>query len=700
LSGESAGVATSGKPSAWRWGRAALGLLIGVAGSSFLAFYAYWYEINVHHAGFMPQVVIFALTPMVFFLFLLLAGVVNPLLRWALPRLALGRHALLLILGLWLLTGATCFRNLIVPVLATAGTAPFLESLRPVLKQAGISAYLRPELFLPEAEYRLFYYGVGDATEWIPPAAVPWVAWLGPMTFWLPLMVVAVVLAVALVRMMHRQWSRHELLTYPLAGVAESLLTSRSDRTLPDIFYSRAFWVGFGMTAFIYLVNGLHMWFPQVVQIPLEFEQRDLLREFPFLYHYCGTEAYSLFRGWIWPFMVGIAVLVPTEISLTSWLGYVLLIFAGGLYFMFTGDGIKGLNQQYYHAGAYVGAGLVILYLGRREYVNILRVAFTRRWPKGHPLEAGAWACRVYLLACAVLVALLVYAGMDWLVALLVVTAFSLMVVLIARLTAEIGIPWLANMGHTAQRLPYFFLGPAAIGPQSLTVMAVVAAVLDFDTSNTVAAQATTFEKLAEGSEPLVHRMRSGLGSTALLIAGLLIALGCAIFFILWNAHSFGAQQDGGTRGAVLGNMMRASEDINRMRLEGQLEKLSAVGGLGKIAYARPERRFWGFFGFGLALVVVCATLRLRFAWWPFHPLPLLLANTWCLSRLYHSFLLGWAIKVAIVKIGGGRFYSRSRPFFIGLIFGQIGMCGLWMLVDGLYYTLRGLHPPFYRYFA
>jgi len=91
--------------------------------------------------------------------------------------------------------------------------------------------------------------------------------------------------------------------------------------------------------------------------------------------------------------------------------------------------------------------------------------------------------------------------------------------------------------------------------------------------------------------------------------------------------------------------------------------------------------------------------MRLRFTWWPLHPLPFLLLNTWCLSRMNFSFFIGWAIKVALLKVGGGKVFTRSKAFFIGVIVGQIVMAGLWVTVSAIYFLCTGAQPKVISFF-
>jgi hypothetical protein len=105
-----------------------------------------------------------------------------------------------------------------------------------------------------------------------------------------------------------------------------------------------------------------------------------------------------------------------------------------------------------------------------------------------------------------------------------------------------------------------------------------------------------------------------------------------------------------------------------------------------------------GHFGFGAALTSLLASLRLWFAWWPIHPVGFLLVHTWGVRQAWFSVLLGWLVKVMIVRFGGAGLFRQARPVFLGLILGEVGVATFWLLVAlarlsmGLeYYAVRVL---------
>ena len=523
--------------------------------------------------------------------------------------------------------------------------------------------------------------------------SVPWALWWRPLMFWVPLMLVFVVLSASIVRMMHRQWSRHELLTYPLADVSDSFLRRLQGKAFPAAFYDKVFWFGFVLICFIYLVNGLQVWFPNMIKIPLAYYHTEILKEFPFLSKYCAGEAYAFFRAWIYPFIICIAVLLPTEISLTCWLGWMLMVLATGFYFLVTGEVFTGTEVGLVHYGMFVAMMAVILIIGRREYYNVLRCALTFRRTDDEPLRRAADAARVFVLAFVAFAALLTFLGFDWVIAVAMTCAFSLVVLLIARITAEIGDPWLVNFAGISSLMPFDMLGAATFGPRDVTNQAVIRTSLDgygFST-NSIAAQETTISKVREKERGWFSRA----GFNLILAGGICVAMSATIFFTLWDNYSFGSRREQRTYGeGEMGDPPYGAADvIDRLKTEGLLAKTAEATGLSKLHFFKIEWKFWRYFAYGALLVGLCALLRLRFSWWPFHPLPLLFFNTWAMSRLYMPFFLGWLIKAALLRIWGGKVFARAKPFFVGVIVGQIVMAGVWITVNAVYYLLYQTLP-------
>jgi len=95
----------------------------------------------------------------------------------------------------------------------------------------------------------------------------------------------------------------------------------------------------------------------------------------------------------------------------------------------------------------------------------------------------------------------------------------------------------------------------------------------------------------------------------------------------------------------------------------------------------------------GMAITVGLSIARVQFTWWPFHPLGYAMGPSWPLIQLWSSVLLGWLMKVVLMRYGSGKTYRRARPLFLGLVVGEFLIAGVWVVVSALTGT-RG-----YRFF-
>ena len=82
-----------------------------------------------------------------------------------------------------------------------------------------------------------------------------------------------------------------------------------------------------------------------------------------------------------------------------------------------------------------------------------------------------------------------------------------------------------------------------------------------------------------------------------------------------------------------------------------------------------------GFIGGGGVMLVLMA-MRHNFYWWPVHSLGLLVTPSFAISRLWFSFLIGWAIKLGLMKFAGGRALRSGRRFFLAVIIAESAVIG------------------------
>jgi hypothetical protein len=74
--------------------------------------------------------------------------------------------------------------------------------------------------------------------------------------------------------------------------------------------------------------------------------------------------------------------------------------------------------------------------------------------------------------------------------------------------------------------------------------------------------------------------------------------------------------------------------------------------------------------------------MRWRYQWWRLHPIGYILGNTIVVWFMWASVLLGSALSWLVARYGGARGHRSARPFFLGLIFGDFLMLGVWTAVS------------------
>jgi hypothetical protein len=89
--------------------------------------------------------------------------------------------------------------------------------------------------------------------------------------------------------------------------------------------------------------------------------------------------------------------------------------------------------------------------------------------------------------------------------------------------------------------------------------------------------------------------------------------------------------------------------------------------------------------------------MRLRFTWWPLHPLMFVTWASTPLRLMWFSYLIGWLVKQLIMKYGGVNLYNRAKPVMMGLIVGDLFGALVPNLFGAAYYLITNEQPLQYR---
>jgi hypothetical protein len=97
-----------------------------------------------------------------------------------------------------------------------------------------------------------------------------------------------------------------------------------------------------------------------------------------------------------------------------------------------------------------------------------------------------------------------------------------------------------------------------------------------------------------------------------------------------------------------------------------------------------------------VTLALLVSLCRLRFPWWPLHPIVFVFFGSHQAQRLAFSFLIGYLIKISVTKYGGERMHRSCRPVMVGIIAGEVLAGVIPMVVGVIYYLVTGKPPVAY----
>ncbi|MGA2264818.1 MAG: DUF6785 family protein [Phycisphaerae bacterium] len=627
---------------------------------------------------------------------------VNPLLgrlrpSWSFRPAELGTVTMLL-----LVSCSIPSRGLMINLLPALSMPVHYSQIDPGWRRNNLLGYVPPAMMLPipssasgEGEGNVnpnavnwLVTGAGQKGRWLPFDKVPWSAWTRPMIFWGSMLAMMTIAVIALALIVHRQWSSHERLRYPIADFTTTLLSRPEGAKVAPVFRNKLFWIGLSVVVIIHFVNGLNQWYNEkLVSIPLSFSFAAIRTKWPQIDDYPWRSGVLSFR--IYPVVIGFSFFLASEVSLSLGLSQLiflpiwLLLVARGVDMSthYVGGGVGGWQRF----GSYVALGLMMLYAGRRYYGQVLMAAITFR--RREALERSAvWACRLLLLSLAGMVCLAVSQGLPWPLAILTFLMILLMMVCVSRVNAETGLFFLQPRWQPLGVLVGFF-GGAALGPQAMVIIGLLGMVLCLDTSQALMPYFVNSLRICENLGVRPARTALPAGGTYAIAAML------GIIVALWVSYNFGFRTDWTRNRVPIDSFNIVNREITDTRIAGQLEQSKSLSPLERLAAFRPDQKFLASAGVGLALVLVVGLLRLRLPWWPLHPVAFLVWDTSPMNAFSQSFLLGWLIKTAVMRLGGHQTYNKAKPLMTGLIAGDLLGVLVWMVIGAVYYLTTGLSP-------
>lgn len=478
-----------------------------------------------------------------------------------------------------------------------------------------------------------------------------WRAWIGPVFRWWLFYIALWSAPVGLAVIIRRRWIESERMGFPIVQVPMDI---SQPVVLPLARWT--FWVGVGLPALINLVNGLHVLFPTVPQIPVKIGQSPAL----------NLRTYLVARPWnavgrfyicMYPFIIGLGLLLPAELSLSLWLFYLFwkaeAIFCSWAGWTHTPE-FPYMKEQSF--GGYL-ALLGFAVWSARSHLARVWDAVVGKDPHADDREPLRYriALLIFLAGFIYVVGVGVSQKMAVWVAVYFFVQYYVMQMIVARIRAEMGLPTheLERLGPTVTLGN--ILGARILGPQNLTSLSL-------------------FFSFTRGLRniPLPHQLealyladRTGLDGRRLLLASMLmvpVGLAAAWFWSLYLGYINGLN-------SPWGRWMPWSCREAWRQLAGWLRYPRGV------QVGRVEAMALGFAVYWTMMVI-----RTRWVGFPLHPMGFAIGTTWYMAHMWFPMLIAWVIKSVATRYLGPKTMPSIRALAFGLIVGDVVTGALWIL--------------------
>ncbi len=598
-----------------------------------------------------------AITP-VFFLFLLTAAMLLPRLR----RKGLTRRELLAVYAIVLVGAPVVTYAVLAWVLVKSVHYYYMVQVNPYW--SGLFLREVPTWFAPSDPAAVTGFFEGQSR-------VPWAMWWTPLATWSSFMVALFGASLCLAALIQRPWITAERLTFPIAQVPLTMVEEPGGGkrgSAARFTLSRAFWIGLLISFCLSVFSSLSDRVPAIPHISLgPTEVIGWQKVGPL----AGLGAVSVV---FWPWLMAIAYLVPKELSFSVWffwlvrLGLTVAAVTAGA----TPQRPEAWWSSSFPAPYYQGTGAVLALTGwmlwgaRKHLGRAVRSAFGRRQSADDTSEPlpYRWAVLGFLLCCAFMVWVLWLAQCRVSFALALIALILAYFLIWARIRAETGLGLLPFPIEINELMMVPFGSRIFRLREMISLVSLRWAYSPGITTSYEVFASTMIEsyKIADSARLNSRRLTAGIAG------GFVVSLAVGIPLVLIGIYHYGWFGFGFTR-------------------SGWLTNVGSYGG-GQIAGLLTDPRYaatdvnglLGLLGGGAA-VLFLGLMRLRFWWWPFHPIGYLAANTWGLQLWAMPFFVGWLAKTLIIRYAGLPLYRRTIPLAAGLIVGDLLNGGLWGVV-------------------
>jgi len=535
-------------------------------------------------------------------------------------------------------------------------------STRKQLADVYSSADLRPSLF-PEK------LGYGESVpaserllgELLPGEAIPWGVWIHPLFTWGLFLLFFGLMMLGLSMIVLPQWRKNERLSFPLLEIQNCLIEPPAeDHLFARVFRSRSFWIGTVLVFVLYLLYGANIHFPEgVPAIPLSWDLRQCFTEEPLCY--LPSNIYS---ARIYFLFVAIAFFMPSRIGFSIWattIAYGVYVMVGTAYF----PPFHESTISDHRSGAMLTLTAVILWLGRARWMQVGRCLFRKAGTDEARRDRKAGV--MFVAGIAGMFGWLVWAGVqpEW--ALLFVAIGFIVCLLITRLVSETGVPFMRICDCT----PTLFMSmvPASCLSTASVLFGGVMMIF-FQLGSRINGMTMATHALALDEEKGAVRRQPRLAAllVGVLLVGLAVSGAAHLYFSYHHSVTLDGQESPISPWGV--HRLTPTHNLVLSRERGQMPQ--------------PLYNRSGHIIFGATLAGALQWACMAMPKWPLHPIGILMVHTFYGNMAWTGIFLGWLIKIVLVRYGGSRLYRSAKPFFLGLIVGEVFAAMFWCVLPAI----------------
>ena len=503
---------------------------------------------------------------------------------------------------------------------------------------------------------------------------IPWGAWAGPLFFWGILAVLFVIASFSVASVLRRQWVENEKFAFPLVALPV-LLTDEPEagRSVNALLRNPVLWTGALLPTVLHTIRGLHQMYPSIPDVPMSWNVMDLLRTSPW-------NQLGWFPANLYLLVIGLTFLLSSEVAFSLWfffLFYKFEILLCAINNWQMPAAVGGYSQKQFHSlqsfGGALGLLVWTLWTARHHLKDV--------WEKA---TGGARADRIddsgEMLSYRATVAGLVvgYGGIALWLYLAGVPGIQVALSLLFMTLSLVVVSWVVcQAGMLFMQTPFSSLdvlaptvGTAPFNVGSLYTVYRFEGSFLYDTREMLIPSVLNGAKTADAAR---FSPRSLLPAMALSVG---VGLVVSTITSLWLPYYHGG-------GLSLSNPWTYSSAPQM--------PLNFLSGASSVPSAGSWTN-WLHIGGGFAGVLLLLILRATFQW-GLHPIGFLGSSVHAVHMLWFSIFWGWFFKALILRYGGMKGYTRSLPFFLGLIVGDGLNAVVWIILGNLTGTGYNIMP-------